>query len=122
MPNLHQDEARAEMLETLTEDQAEAMKIEFERLQYDARKAMKRDGEAFAVVLSDFVNNMNTEPVENCAAQLAREHRTLQQNAMRFCLFFIQAMAKNDTDLRNEDSVALAKRIMAMDGLMLRHV
>lgn len=55
-------------------------------------------------------------------------HRTLQQEVMRLMWATIQRMAemhdKGDFDLRNEDSVKLAKRVVsAIDGpVHLRHV
>lgn len=69
-----------------------------------------------AQTVSDLVNNFNFSPVK-VALRLGSEHRTLQQNIMRFCVAFIEMMASKeigrDTDARNEDSVRLAKKLLA---------
>jgi len=48
------------------------------------------------------------EAVDLCMA----EHRTNQQSLMRFCVAFIEAMAEQKTDLRNECSVQLAQKFV----------
>lgn len=72
----------------------------------------EEQGIAFAEQFSAFVNNMNSDPRRVAIAKLMREHRTIQQNMMRFCMSFIENMAQQQPDLRNEASVALAKKIM----------
>lgn len=51
--------------------------------------------------------------MKDVAAKVAGMHRTEQQNVMRFCAAFVQAMANNRTDLRNEASVEFAKSIVS---------
>jgi len=49
------------------------------------------------------------------ARELANDHRTLQQNTMRFCVEFIRAMKENAmyerTDARNEAACELAAHL-----------
>ena len=73
-------------------------------------------GEEFAKQFSDFVNSYSQDANKYAVEKMVRDHRTLQQNMMRFVMLFITEMAKNGTDLRNEDSVALAKKIVEHVG------
>jgi len=73
-------------------------------------------GEEFARVFSDFCNTMNREPRKEAIEILLQEHRTIQQNMMRFFMQYVEGMAKNSFDLRNEASVELAKAIMDLDA------
>ncbi len=73
-------------------------------------------GEEFAKQFSSFVNSYSLDANEYAVAKMVRDHRTLQQNMMRFVMLFITEMAKNGSDLRNEDSVELAKKIVAHVG------
>lgn len=43
---------------------------------------------------------------------LLNEHRTIQQNTMRFFMEFVEAMANQSYDGRNEASVKLSKQII----------
>ena len=73
------------------------------------------DGEAFADQFSRFVNNTDREPKKVAIAKMLRDHPTLQQGMMRFFLMFVEGMADNLYDLRNEASVELAKAILKID-------
>lgn len=73
------------------------------------------DGEAFADQFSRFVNNMSSEPKKAAIAKMLRDHPTLQQGTMRFFMTFVEGMANNRFDLRNEASVELAKAILKID-------
>jgi hypothetical protein len=73
------------------------------------------DGEVFADQFSRFVNNMSSEPKKAAIAKMLRDHRTLQQGMMRFFMQFVEGMANNQHDLRNEASVELAKAILKID-------
>lgn len=70
------------------------------------------DGEKFATEFSNFCNDMRRDPKGVALDNLMREHRTIQQSMMRFCMAFIARMADQRSDLRNEASVELAKQIM----------
>ncbi len=86
---------------------------------------MKTDqeiGEEFADEFSEFCNRMNREPTKHAIAKLLRDHRSIQQNVMRFCVQFIEGMAINGYDLRNEASVTLAKEIMKIDCRALPYI
>lgn len=74
-------------------------------------------GEEFAKVFSEFSNNMNDSAKKEAIEKMMRDHRTLQQNMMRFCMEFIEAMSNQQYDLRNEASVKLAKEIMEIDSV-----
>ena len=72
--------------------------------------------EEFARRFGNTVNRMGY-PQEEIVAQMLREHRTIQQEFMKFFMHFVEEMSKNTSDLRNEASVALAKEIMAIDEM-----
>jgi len=69
----------------------------------------------FANTFSSFVNEINREPKRLAIQKLLNDHRTLQQGMMRFFMEFVEGMATNGYDLRNEDSVNLASEIMKID-------
>jgi len=74
-----------------------------------------KDVEALAEQFSRFVNGHSGSSYQQVAEILLRDHRTLQQSMMRFCMVFIEGMARKEetqTDLRNEASVVMAKRIV----------
>jgi hypothetical protein len=61
--------------------------------------------------LANLVNSMGMD-YEKTAEALGREHRTLQQNFTRFCIYWLLYLSKVErTDMRNEASVWLAKEI-----------
>lgn len=101
---------RQEVLKKLTDEQLEAISVE---LTGDQHRILVRNGARMANLIGDFVNSMDDEPSQECAEILSRMHRTLQQNAMRFFMWFVEKMAKNQDDMRNEASVRLAKRILS---------
>ncbi len=62
---------------------------------------------------------MNHGPnYKELARELANDHRTLQQNTMRFCVEFIRAMRDNAaherTDARNEAACTLAVHLCSV--------
>ena len=62
--------------------------------------------------LIDFVNKFGC-PDEIFAKLMMREHRTLQQSAMRLFMKCIEQWAiQEHSDLRNEATIALCKKIM----------
>ena len=67
-----------------------------------------KNSEQFVRELLSQVHNNHKELV----IALVKEHRTNQQTMMRFCVSFIETMAKNDTDARNEASVNFAKQVV----------
>jgi len=72
-----------------------------------------KTGAGFGRAISSFVNNMDDDPQIEAAQIMARDHRTLQQNTMRFFMMFVAEMALQEhTDARNDASVRLAKKIM----------
>jgi hypothetical protein len=77
----------------------------------------KREREAKDVVRSieTVINRMGSRELQDeITSALANNHRTLQQNTMKFFMEFVAKMSQNRTDLRNEASVNLAKQIMAI--------
>lgn len=79
-------------------------------------KTPQEIGEDFADVFSNFCNSMSREPKTHAVAKMLRDHRSIQQNMMRFFMEFVEGMAKNGSDGRNEASVELAKAIMEIDA------
>ena len=81
-------------------------------------------GEKFFGEITSFMNGTSIDARKHAAKLMAKDHRTLQQNMMRFFMLFVEEMAQNTSDLRNEDSVALAKAIMNLpDNVqILRHI
>jgi len=79
------------------------------------------NGKEFAAAFSSFINGQGTAEQTEAVECMLRDHRTLQQSTMRFCMQYIKGMAGNGSDLRNEASVELAKKITVMhtDGLPL---
>ena len=80
------------------------------------RKSDEEVGENFAAEFSNFVNSYSRKPKEVAVSKMIRDHRTCQQGMMRFFMQFVEAMATNGHDLRNEASVELAKAIMEIDS------
>ena len=86
-----------------------------------------QDPEDMAKAMTDFINSFHPKSKEFCDA-MANEHRTLQQNFTRLCLAWLKKcdeMNKSGRyDLRNEDSVKLASKIVQAygDEMYLRSV
>lgn len=59
-------------------------------------------------VIANMINNMGFKGPK-VAKELSYQHRTLQQNMMRFCGEYIRIMAVTDYDLRNQATVQFAK-------------
>lgn len=81
----------------------------------------KNDGEEMAMLFLKFINNMSANE-EDFVKGLCDSHRTLQQSIMRVFMKFVTEMAKKEEgfyDLRNEASVKLARKIMALDDIYL---
>ena len=80
----------------------------------------KASGKEFAKAFSRFVNVMcNDEASAEAVEILVTDHRTLQQNTMRFFMEFVKAMAGRPYDHRNEASVKLAQQIMEIEDRFL---
>lgn len=69
----------------------------------------------FAREFADFAGMADREVKKQAILEMCTDHHTNQQSMMRFCMQFIEAMANNHSDLRNEASVELAKEIMKID-------
>lgn len=76
------------------------------------QQIVRETGEQFARDFSNFVNDMRDGPKAAAVEAMLRDHRTLQQGMMRFFMQFVEGMADQRSDLRNEASVKLAKAIM----------
>lgn len=77
-------------------------------------KTPKEQGEEFGRDFSNFLNTMGSDRQKAAIEVMLRDHRSLQQNTMRFFMMFVEGMAKNGHDLRNEASVELAKAILSL--------
>jgi len=88
--------------------------------------------EEVAKTISEFVNVMgNRKEIEEAIEMLLRDHRTLQQNTMRFMLSYISEQARRYNcgerdryfDMRNEGSGKLAAEIVEKcSDMFLAHV
>lgn len=88
----------------------------------DANEA--REAAQAADALTDYVNVLGRRYDRFVVAILA-SHRTLQQNIMRMFMQLVKAWSEVQfTDMRNEGTVTLAKRIMEAvgDEVYLPHV
>jgi hypothetical protein len=88
----------------------------------DWDSAVEKEGKEFANTFSRFVNNMNREPKKHAIEAMLRDHPTLQQGMMRFFMEFVEGMAEQRGDLRNEGSIALAKEILKIKNRCLPFV
>jgi len=66
----------------------------------------------FARAFSQFSNGGRLH-YPDAVALCLRDHPTNQQGMMRFCIAFIEGMAKQRTDARNEAAAAFAKKVIA---------
>lgn len=74
---------------------------------------MNEDTEKLAEDLTRAINCMGQTETQELARHMASIHRTLQQAFMReFVVPFLETMAENRTDLRNEASVEMAKKMI----------
>ena len=78
-----------------------------------------KNGQEFAAAFSSFLNNYSQEPQKEAVALMLRDHRSLQQATMRFFMLFVEGMANNSSDLRNEAAVKLAQEILKLDPKVL---
>ena len=85
--------------------------LSFHRQQLNGEQARCRV-EDQANTISDLLNDFNFKP-SSVAKVLMKDHRTIQQSIARFCVVYLEELAKKeigrDTDPRNEDSVKVAK-------------
>lgn len=63
--------------------------------------------------LADLLNSMSFHPAQVCEA-MTTQHRTLQQNLTRLCVYWLSTCASDDYkyDGRNEASHTIAKALM----------
>jgi hypothetical protein len=94
--------------------------IEQQRAEHDAQRQKTQRAKDFVDQFSSFVNDMG-RPEKEAIELMGREHRTLQQNMTRFCVRWLEHLAKQtEYDLRNEASVQLAKKFV--DEIEDRHL
>jgi len=75
-------------------------------------------------MVSRMVNNMSFDN-KGFAKLFSQEHRTLQQSFTRLCVAWLEELAKTKEgwyDLRNEDSVKLAKEFVAKIDEQFRYM
>lgn len=81
-------------------------------INYDVEN--KHRGQELSKIVTDFVNNYNS-PDEDFVKALKREHRTLQQSAIRLFLKAIEGMAETEhTDARNEAAVKTCRELVEL--------
>ena len=81
--------------------------------------SMQRDLQTvkFMEDFSKFVNWSSRSDHDIAAKLFLKEHKTLQQNMIRFCMVLIENQAKNDNiDLRNKDSKEICQQITDLIG------
>lgn len=80
--------------------------------------------EEMAQMLDEFVNGHDDDESRKAFAEQVtlRTHRTLQQNIMRLFVATLEAWAEAPYDLRNESTVALAKKFLATGDKYDRHL
>ena len=74
----------------------------------------KNPGEQAAHGMADYVNNMGHSPKEFVEG-MSHQHRTLQQSFTGVCIAWLKHLSELQEfqyDLRNEDSVKLAKKLL----------
>lgn len=63
--------------------------------------------------LIDVISGSSGIMMERVAKEIAKEHPTHQQTVMRFCNFYIEAMAEQRAvDMRNEAAVEFARTVV----------
>lgn len=74
---------------------------------------MKTKEQANVEMVSNMLNSMSFSQKDFCEA-MTREHRTIQQNFTRLCLWWLCTCASDDYryDLRNEASHEIAKALI----------
>lgn len=74
------------------------------------------EGALVAKAVSTMLNRNGREGTEDFIKAWSREHRTLQQGLTRLCMAWMKDLSEREHyDLRNEASVKLAKRVVALD-------
>jgi hypothetical protein len=77
--------------------------------------------EMLAKEITDIANVMGTTFGTALAEELGRTHRTIQQVVVKELIKAIVSLADTNSDLRNEDAVAAAKKIKELD-LYFRYI
>lgn len=72
---------------------------------------LEKDGVDLARAFSKLVNSSNRIAKKRAMEDMLREHPTLQQGMVRFFMEFMDELAEQNGDLRNEGSRKLAKEI-----------
>lgn len=93
------------------------------RAQVEEFKRGRKDPKFAARFMSDYVNTLASSNEKSFAGEMAREHRTLQQNFTRLCVAWLEHLASEDHyDLRNEASVKLAQQFVSQIPAEVRHL
>lgn len=78
----------------------------------EAKELARLTGTDLGEMIEDFVNYSNKDEFELVVKYVCRMHRTLQQKFFELVLAYISEHSKQDTDLRNEYSVNVAKKLV----------
>jgi len=74
---------------------------------------MRPNAEEVAKTFSRFINGANKSEIDQACTIILSDHRTLQQDMFRFMVRLMEKFSEiRYYDLRNEESVLLAKDIM----------
>ena len=81
-----------------------------DQYQLDQRIKNRCEVDNLARSLCSFTNHFK-DVQEDLATELCQQHRTHQQSIMRLFMLFVDKLAEQETDMRNEAAVELAQKI-----------
>ena len=70
------------------------------------------NGKEVAQAVSGLVNSYGNSERKEFIEAMARDHRSLQQSFTRLCVDWFKKLTTQSHDLRNEESVKLAKELL----------
>ena len=77
-------------------------------------KTGEQRGQEAARMVSNMLNSYSSDGERAFVAQMANDHRSLQQAFTRLCVAWLRTIADARYDLRNEASVKLAKEVLPL--------
>lgn len=74
-------------------------------------------GELFANTFMNFVNSSSSTSNKEAIEKMMSSHRTLQQYAFDFCLYYIEQLSTTEVyDIRNTNAVETSRKIVKTLG------
>lgn len=94
-------------------DEETRKKMEMAMYERAWEREQTEEARKIANSLINVISGLNGIMMERVAKEIAKEHPTHQQTVMRFCYFYIEAMAEQRAvDLRNEAAVEFARAVV----------